>query len=151
MVLYPVKPGKDVNIIDDVGDLSNLLATIHQEPDSPHRVIFIDDCAGFKTLFNSSQFLRFVLDHRHHNVQLMMTCQGLMQIPKQVRGQATVLFLYPVRNIKQKRDIIDELPVDRNKLETGLKLIENGNGKNFVMIQLRSGKPRLFYNFNQEL
>ena len=143
--------GKDVEVISDTADLLNLIAEIKQEGESPHRVIVIDDCAAFKSLFNSMQFFDFVLSHRHHNVQLLITSQGWNQIPKQIRSQATLLFIYPVRNIKQKKDLISELAVDSNKLNQGLALIERGSGKNFIMIQNRTGKPRLFHNFTQEL
>ena len=146
--------GEDVNIMSDPAEVANLIAMIKLEGRgaSPHRVIMIDDCAAFKRMFNSEWFFDFVINHRHHNVQILMTCQGYHQINKQVRGQANLIFLYPTRNAKQRKDIIEEMPIDVVKMNSALNLIERGEKRSFLMINLQNAVfPKMFHNFNVPL
>ena len=143
--------GKDVKIMNDPAELSHLASVLNTEPPpSPHRVIMIDDCAAFKTMLNSQWFHKLIVDHRHHNVQILITCQGWHMIPKQVRTNATLIFLYATRNQSQRKDLLEEIPIDRSKLTGALNLIERGD-RSFLMVNLQAQPPRMFHNFNKEL
>ena len=145
--------GEDTIISSDPDEFNNLMTTIETENSSPRRLIVLDDLISnpLFNLNNSKKFMNFVLNHRHNNVLLVLTSQGFMQLNKQIRSQASLLFCFPTRNEKQKQDILNEISVSKEKLRKSMDLIKQESDHAFLYLNLQKPTARFFKGFDEEI
>ena len=145
--------GNDITISSDPEFFYNLLTEIEAESESPRRLIIIDDLASnpMFNINNSKKFLNFCLNHRHNSVCLLLTCQGYHQLNKQIRSQASLIFCFPTRNEKQKEDILNELPTQKEKLRKAMDIVKNRSDHDFLYLNIQKPTPRFFINFDEEM
>lgn len=145
--------GRDAKVSHDPEVFDQLMTDIFAEPKSPRRLIILDDLIAdpMFRLNQSKKFLKFVLNHRHNNVTIVITSQGFQQLNKQIRSQASLLFCFPSRNELQAEDMEKQLPVSKEKLKQAMDIAKARGDHTFLYLNLQQAKPRFFIGFNEIL
>ena len=145
--------GEDITVSSDPEFFYSLLDKIEAENESPRRLLVIDDLASnpMFSINNSKKFLNFCLNHRHNNTTMLITSQGYHQLNKQIRSQASLIFCFPTRNEKQKEDILNELPTQKEKLKKAMDIVKNRSDHDFLYLNIQKPTPRFFINFDEEM
>lgn len=148
--------GEGVKVTNDPEELRDFIEEIKHTPikdinDFPTIIIF-DDCQGSPLInIQNNKFLNsFVLSHRHYNTWLIFCVQTFKaSMSTAIRKQSSLLFLFPPRNESEMKAMLDDVPVNKEKLKKGFELVSL-KPHTPLYINLQS-KPRLFIGFKEEI
>ena len=148
----------DIEITSDPVRMEEWMLQIMKmpQPKNKNNLLILDDLMGSKRFeglaTNKSQFVEFVVNHRHLNTWIIATCQTFKGcFGPAVRKQASLLFLFPPRGKTEIQAIESEVDAPLEKIRMGFKIVKAREGKNLLYINLMEPHPRFYINFNEEL
>lgn len=146
-------------------DLSDYLTKVRQAKDGTNHVLVLDDIQGspdFNIFSNRSDFVKFMLSHRHFGEDpkkpdqsgtwVIATAQTLKgSFSTAIRNQVKNFFLYPPRNPNEIKHYM-EIAQDPTAMKNAMAIAKSRGKHNFVFLNKHDPeKDRYYLGFNEEL
>lgn len=92
----------------------------------PLSILFLDDAGNSRELSptqKGSDMGEIIIGHRHLGLHIIYAAQRYMLLGKDLRANASLMFVWPTRNTEEMKQIIANLDFDKKSLEKEFKLL----------------------------
>ena len=141
-------PAKMEEIISAIHD--HQLRTSKQGKDLPSVLLIFDDLIANKKFFPSNgkgaKLIEFILSLRHLNSSVIITAQQYKLIPKILRTNCTLIFLFKL-NDADFADVLKETNFNKEQFKSSYEKATKDRG--FMYINMNERK--IFKNFNTDM
>ena len=162
----PILDAIEMPITTSPSDLSDYITKLKQAEDGTNHILCLDDIQGspdFNVFSNRSEFVKFMLSHRHfgedkkkagqNGTWVIGTAQTLKNsFSTAIRNQVKNFFLfYPNRNPTQLKHF-EELAMDPTAMKRAMAIVKAAGDHSFLFLNKHDpSQDRYFLGFDKEL
>lgn len=143
----PIIDSIEIPVTTSPVELENYITELKQAKEGTNHILVLDDIQGskdFNLMTNRSNFVNFVLSHRHfgeskskpnqNGVWILITAQTLKSsMTPMLRDQVKNWFLYYPRRPKDIKNY-EEIAIDPTSMQRGMSLVKNAGSHAFMYL-----------------
>jgi hypothetical protein len=161
----PILDAIELPITSSPKELEDYIVEVKQAKEGTNHILICDDLQGsrdFNTMLGRSQFVNFLLSHRHfgedtkkpnqNGVWVILTCQTLRNsYTPAIRDMAKNIFLFPPRRPAEVKSYTD-MAQDPTAMERAMQLVRNSKQHKFLFLnKWDNSKDRYYLGFKEPI